>query len=753
MHRTPVQAESLPGPGAVSAWGTAPTPLAPRACRESHGDRRAAHDLRSAAGEPDLSLRDLDTGFWEKAPWQVAPKSAFRSLRLQLASLPRPRNAVAVPEGAEIGRLLALPLGVRTTNVLKRLVGTEHGPGETLRTSLTAADVLDQRGAGVMVLLELLAVVEAAEGLLETPARNRCGDTSSSGDRTGHELVDAGTDESLTSRVNSSLDMLLEVVRAARLPDSLEESLSAARTIEQRLAQALPDRRIEALQPMVNLLALAREFHGARTVADALGLDLSSLATRTGLRGDLHAVRIETLLPADATSHTHALLTGLDSLLVDDRQRIILERRTCRRQPATLRALGRGLGITRERVRQIERKLNRSIEASIGPCLQVVAGAAAHLVDPIAPPEEVDRQLEVLFDEQRHWAVPLACRMLRKRLAYKVEGRLDLNEEAREAVSALRSWAASHADDAGLLVEEEMKAALPDSSWIRHWDLLVEACKLHSIDGLLGLRSSQKARVKAAVLNIGRLATAQEIAARCGLTRQKTAAALSNLPSVDRADRERWGLTEWIEDVYEGVANEILQRIDENGGSVQVDHVIKELHRLFDTPEATVRAYLGTPQFEVADGWVRRANTAAIRLRALDDVIDGRDDRGRAWWGFRMEARYLEGYSVANVPPELARALGCTPNGGTELDLAAPSGCRPLSLRWRLTSLGGASIGHVRKPLEILGVRDGETVHLILRDDGAVELASEPEAGARVAARTPGEILRRIKQRRRILQN
>jgi len=644
-------------PTAGDPWGVARTPLVPSAYRRRYGERMAARELRSAVANPHLTLNELDAGFWNKAPWSTVPSRAFKSLRWQLAQLPVPLDVEVLVSGTPVEQLLALPLGTRAHNFIRVAGKQEESEGRLGRT-LTAGDVLAYRNAGVMVLLELLAVVE--------------------GDRLAQQP-----------------DLRADVNRLA--PEQAKPSGDNAIMLPRRL---------------VDLLAAAREFRGATTLKEALEVDDCSLAERTGLAAELNALSLEVLGITEGMSHAAGLLAEIESMQSEltSHEETILQHRLFRRRPATLAALGELQGITRERVRQIESKLKRRFESRLGRRIRIVAGAVAERIAPIARPEDVDRQLGAVFEGRDHAAVPLACRMLRYRLGYRAKGELELNEDASKAVTELRSFAREQQDDAGLLNEEALQSRLVDPSWAKHWELLVETCGFHRIDGLLGLRNTKKARVKAAVLNIGRVASREEIAAKCGLPRQRTVSYLSVLPSVARADRTRWGLTEWIDDVYEGVANEILQRIDEDGGATRVERVLDELPRLFGATEATVRAYLAAPQFEVRNGWVHRADPSSVRLRPLDDAIDGRDELGRPWWTFQVKADYFKGYSLAGLPPEIARELGCPPNGRIEVSLVEPSDCRPLSLSWRLTSLTGPSLGYLSTPLERLGAQPGDRV-------------------------------------------
>ena len=76
---------------------------------------------------------------------------------------------------------------------------------------------------------------------------------------------------------------------------------------------------------------------------------------------------------------------------------------------------------------------------------------------------------------------------------------------------------------------------------------------------LLALRDTAKARVKAALLEIGEPATREDIANVCGLPADRISGQLSAIPSVARASKDSWGLVEWVDDVYDGIATRQLQ--------------------------------------------------------------------------------------------------------------------------------------------------------------------------------------------------
>ena len=716
-------------------WGTAPCPLVPLAYRRAYGGTPALWQLAAAAGSPDLSLADLDDVLWERLPWPALPADLFRLLREQIGWFAVPPELGGVPSGVDRAWLLGLPFRTRTLNSITALLRDRQEDGVKLRRSLPAAEILQLRGAGRRTLVDFLCVLE---GVQERPSLILLAGAGETASRTGEEVA-------------AELSAAASKANEAGSPVSLSDGTPAVAPPREG---ARPRRAPEALpEPLLDLLAGAGEVLGARTLQDALLVELPRLSAVAGMERELADIDLATV--TGGKSLAGELLGDLEALRseLDRRQTMLLDERFCRRRPKTLQQLGDVMGITRERVRQLETKLRRRLASLPSRAARVLAGAVALRLAPILSTEELDREIETLFAGAAGPEVALACRVVRDALGYKERKAVSMTSETDRLIVDLKAVAKRLADDAGLFEEEALQATLPDNSWQSRWELLVELCGFHRIDGLLGLRASQKARVKAAILRIGRVATKAEIAERCGLTIQRTTSYLSGLEGVVRADRTRWGLSDWIEDAYDGVAGEILQRIDEDGGATRVERLFEELPRLFGTPEATIRAYLGAPQFTVEDGFVRRVDPAALKLRPLDDVVDGRDERQRPFLVFRVEERFMRGHSLAGLPPEIASALGCEPNGGTRVAVRHPEGCGPVSVRWNLAALNGVSMGYLGDPLEKLGAAAGETVRVVLRGSSELEfrLHDGLEVQAHMERPSAADLVERMKMRRKVL--
>ena len=148
--------------------------------------------------------------------------------------------------------------------------------------------------------------------------------------------------------------------------------------------------------------------------------------------------------------------------------------------------------------------------------------------------------------------------------------------------------------------------------------------------------------------------------------------------------------------------------------------LVKELPRMFGIREGSVRSTLGAPRFVARGGKVRFAKESEIRFRDLDKVAPGFTEEGWRYWLFCARDRHFKGYSKP-MPREVAVALGCPPDGRIWADVLSPEGCRPVSINWRLTSISGASVGYISKPLRLIGARDGDDVQLVIRGKRKVE--------------------------------
>ncbi|MCQ3806927.1 MAG: hypothetical protein OXB92_07425 [Acidimicrobiaceae bacterium] len=509
------------------------------------------------------------------------------------------------------------------------------------------------------------------------------------------------------------------------------------------------------LKPLKRLLSGAAEFHGAVTVGDALQADLGHLARVLGIAPALDCVKIEELEADHRVADTVCERLAEMLASVPPAKRLILDERLFTDEPVSLSVLGRKIGLTPEAMRRNQIRVRESVDRAIGAEISVLAVFAAQRLGPVVSCVALERVVADLLDDGPSTAevLDLARRILKSELNYRCIDGICLDPTAVALVARLRGRAGVIADDVGLIDEETLREHLPSAEWEASFPRLIECCGFARTGDRLALRDTAKARTKAALLDIGRVATKEEIASVLGLDPGRVSSQLSGIPSVARADKTRWGLAEWIDDEYDGISGEIIQRINEDGGAVSLKRLVEELPRLFGVSEASVRAYADAPQFAMRDGYVSLADESSVTLRSLDDVIDGRDAGGNAYWSFAVEDRYFDGHSLAGLPPELASELGCSPNSAVRVRVDHPAGCRDLSVNWRLTSLTGPSLGYLSGPLRRLGVSGGDRVSLVIKAPGVVEFRRRGETGSADSRRptSADSLLKRMKKRRAVL--
>ena len=619
-----------------------------------------------------------------------------------------PLTALVWPSGLDRSTLLRLPLRGRTRNCLRHANLMEGD------TPLKALDLLHLPSFGRTSLTDLLRTLET---FLLDCTRNSIAPSS---------------DPSLSSA-----------------PSRRSRNDSGVPFKETEAPQEQWDRAGESLRP---LLATSADLLGTRTLADALRPELIRLASKMGLAPTLHEIRIDEVaegapsLPALVASRLRKTLDA-----ASERQHTIIRSRLIQVPPATLQVVGSECGVTRERIRQIQTKFEWKIKAALGWELRVIASTVKDQLDPMVAEDDLERRIEEVVPHEPPMVYALLRKALISSMGFTLSKGVYVDDRAMRVLEIVSTRARALADDAGLVHEERLIEKLPGEEWRRFWPWLRERSGLHSLYGMLAVRDSAKARTKAALLSIERPATREEIGSVCGYDKSRVGAYLSNVPSVIRADKERWGLREWIDDEYDGIVGEIVQRIEEDGGATTTKRLLKELPSKFNVSPASVRAYMQTPRFEVLGDSISLASTSAVQLRHLDDVIHGRDDNGAPYWTFVVESRYLEGYSVVGVPPEFAKALGCNPDSDLGVRIENLATCRELSLIWRLTSMTGASLGYLSEPLRQLGLQPGDRARVTIKGTRSVDMSAEHGSGQ---AGPPGEadaILERIRQRRRAL--
>lgn len=613
-----------------------------------------------------------------------------------------PPSCVALPSGLNRSSLRDLPLSIRTFNCLQK-ADLFRGDDE-----LTIGDLLDLRNFGFRSLKNLLFSV----------ARHL------------NERLERGTVESPNL-------------------DSLHISEPPNGSVSVPLRTTRYKHAIDTLLPP--LLRASADFLGASILGDVLTPAVLELSETINPEQTVTNVSIDSLV--DQSS-------GLPSIIVRRAKYVsaqmtpteltIADLRILKTPPVSLRRVAELTSISAERVRQIQMGLESQLTSGLGEELRSIAAMLTLQLGSIVREKDVIDRIDRLLLQDLAFPARIARQIIRRALRYKIIDGVCVDDEASQIAQHIRSSVECMADDVGIVDRERIVPILPDNEWRRRADLIFECCGLYSFFGFISIRDSQRARIKAALLSIGRVATRDEVAELCGLTGMRVGSILSSLPEILRAGKTHWGLAEWIDDEYDGVVEEIVKRIEEDGGVTTTKRLFLEIPRKFRVSESSIYSHLHTAKFVVRDGCVSLRSHAALALRGLDDVIHGRLPNGAPYWSFVAQVQHFEGYSLTGVPPEFVRYGGCPTDGRASIRLTTPGGCPELTLSWRLGSTTGASIGHVAAPLNKMGAHPGDRIRLAIGEDRTAELSTDASTQD-LDGDAGHSALDRMKARRRVL--
>lgn len=647
----------------TSRWGVAPTPVLPRWYLENLAD----YPLPIAVKQMNPRARtigDLDQ-FWDTARTRVDASLLTKSVMQCLNNRLPPVDLVVIPGNVDRSWLLESPLRVRTVNSLGRAKVFEQ------REPTTVDDLMAVQNFGITSLIDLMCVMESAQPLPNPIA------------------VTATPDEAVTMFDDEELAWL-DLLKQFRL-----------------------------------VFTAAREFFGATTVREVCDLDVAWLTEVVGVTGTMSEVTISSII--GDRSICLGFLVALESFIeqTSEGELLILHERILADKPRSYRDIGNQVGITAEAIRRRTIRLNTRLETDIGPHLDIISALFKRLLGPVAPIDNIDYRINDAFAEGEPPIAHIAGQLVRQRLSYYTYGDTGISLKAKREAANLKEVSQHIADDVGIVDERELRQSLSHSRWESYWDDLLACAGLVRVGTQIALRDTKRVRLKAAIMDLNRPATKNEIAMLSGVPPDRISGNLGHIQSIVRADKHSWGLADQVEEVYESIASGIANLVKESGGIAPLGWLTAEMKRRFGAREASVRTYAHTAQFVVEDNFIRLAEDSDIRLKNLDEVITGRDTRGCAYWTFPVLEPYFRGYGLNGLPPEIAAELGCGPNCRITAEVLHPAGAKPLSVIWRLNSLGGAYIGFLSDPLQRLNAEAGMDVRIVIRGTGLVELQLE----------------------------
>ncbi len=416
-------------------------------------------------------------------------------------------------------------------------------------------------------------------------------------------------------------------------------------------------------------------------------------------------------------------LDELIELLLDDLEpvwRAVLEERVFADDPITLQELGTKIGLTRERVRQIQVKVEDKIRSRLTlPAFGPLRWRACTLRDGLGDLAPADDPMVLkLFDEVLR-PITSSLRPTARALLLFEAGPYSLQDGwlIRAGVPMPKATDLDKlSDEDGLIelgaAEEWLTSVGVRGTFAEVWLRDRAHADLYG-DFVLPRRQSVVDKCVARLALRNAPATTEEILAEVGSSHN--AKGVRNRFFEDdrlmRVNRSQWALRRWGLEEYTGIADEILQRIEEHGGRVALSWLVGELVTLFNVADGSVRAYAAAPMFVTdADGYVRS--------RRPDEPYPVEDDlsgcRGVFRTGphsisvlFGVDRDVLRG-SGRSLLPAVAGALGVTPGNPRAFTHAAGE----VLVTWPETSALGPSLGSTRALVATVGAEDGQRMRL-----------------------------------------
>lgn len=415
----------------------------------------------------------------------------------------------------------------------------------------------------------------------------------------------------------------------------------------------------------------------------------------------------------------------LDQLLeaIGPRSDIIVARRIRLGVRPTLDELGRGLGLTRERVRQLESKALASAEEAVrSPRFEPLRWRVSDLRDVLGV---AVRESSTLVANALAWATrdlkePSSCGaselMLWLAGPFEREGAWLVKSDHSLAdlthafeAQVMNPMAVTHEEVADILEGLGMSSDMTGDFMLRRpgWRLIDDSTYVRW-RGSVGDKAETVLRLVGHPLSIAEIN--DHIAEGHVATSLRNALAFDQrFVRLDKASN--FGLREWGLEEYSGIAQEIVERIERAGGRVDLEDLVIELVEQFGVSANSVRMYAGSPAFLLQDCQVvirpendpYTADDRVERVRGLYALPDG-----RVIVHDIVDKDVVRG-SGRPFPEAAAAVMGLRP--GHRMEFAFRGEAR-IVVGWPATSVMGPTLGSVRQVAEELGLRAGEAFRL-----------------------------------------
>ena len=415
----------------------------------------------------------------------------------------------------------------------------------------------------------------------------------------------------------------------------------------------------------------------------------------------------------------------------DERDQRILRERIIAISPATLDEIGQAFGVTRERVRQLQKKLMARLQPVItsGPVADLSAGIRAHAY-PVGTLEQVTSIFPELAAVLSGWDAPLWQILDAFDDDFRIDDGWVCFPDLPTAAQRTGNLLAPLVNEEGVveLARVIERSSLDDPSLLSQW--LTTCGYLVSGDHVLTRVGSIPARAASLLSITGRPMSVPEIYATIGGSNSERSFrnGLYYSDELCRVSLDQWALKRWGMAEYTGIADLIGQRVDaaiaEGAEGVQLSELVDELSGDFGVAENSVAAYAATGDFTSTGGVVRRRTEPMVNSATPEEsngvyVHDGR------WCILATVTRdHLRG-SGTHVPNGVTAMLGLQWNE----PLLLPSDHGEQRVIWG--NLGTSSVGSIRRFLSPLQVAEGDRIWIDLHEGEWFSVTMAPTSQAK----------------------
>ncbi|WP_433654664.1 sigma factor-like helix-turn-helix DNA-binding protein [Nocardia sp. CA-128927] len=465
------------------------------------------------------------------------------------------------------------------------------------------------------------------------------------------------------------------------------------------------------------------------SAADSLGQhSATSLAALRGVGPSIVAEIVAALVRHSATvdASTPATVAELDRITatLNDRDRYLLTTRLLAEHPSTLAECGAALGVSRERVNQLDNRLRDRMHTAFQSSLFLRRAAdgltdAAQPVAALARLVAADPDLDVLLPAT---GTPVWFALARLDTRVDIVDGWVVAQTMEAARGRTRELLARHATDEGLVhvgtLAEALGVPVPEATeWVAY-------CGYRMLDEHVLARVSSVTDSAAAVLALaGTPLKLEEIQA--AIVPPRSVSSVRNALVSDerfvKADRFRWALARWGGARYIPIHRQIGELLDEHPEGIAIEDLVHRLTGTFDVKEHSVRTYAASGEFATVNGIVARREKSYRQRKSPTKTRHLYREGAVLRWRTTLAAPHVKG-SAFNLPSALAGLIGAGP--GRSLELTSRLG--PQSIIWVGVQ---ARSGTIKRFIDDLGLRPGDEVF--------VEFALDADAQFDVRAATP----------------